>query len=63
MVEGFKRTEYNFRIVRDYTSRTIRRLLLLMNIRQRCQTVFRAGYKVGEQSFRSLAAATQLSRM
>jgi hypothetical protein len=49
MVEGFKRTEYNFRIVRDYTSRTILRLLLLMNIRQRCQTVFRAGYKVGEQ--------------
>ncbi len=33
-----------------------------MNIRQRCQTVFRAGYKVGEQSFRSLAAATQLSK-
>jgi hypothetical protein len=35
---------------------------LLMNIRQRCQTIFQAGYKVGKQSFRSLAAATQLSK-
>jgi hypothetical protein len=33
-----------------------------MNIRQRCQTIFQAGYKVGKQSFRSLAAATQLSK-
>lgn len=33
-----------------------------MNIRQRCQTIFQAGYKAGEQSFRSLAAATQLSK-
>lgn len=33
-----------------------------MNLRQRCQAVFQAGYKVGEQSFRSLAAATKLSK-
>ncbi len=37
-------------------------LPLLMNLRQRCQAVFQAGYKVGEQSFRSLAAATKLSK-
>jgi hypothetical protein len=37
-------------------------LLLSMNLRQRCQVVFQAGYKVGEQSFRSLAAATKLSK-
>jgi hypothetical protein len=33
-----------------------------MNLRQRCQAVFQLGYKVGEQSFRSLAAATKLSK-
>jgi hypothetical protein len=33
-----------------------------MNLRQRCQAVFQAGYKVGQQTFRSLAAATKLSK-
>ncbi len=33
-----------------------------MNLRQRCQAVFQAGSKFGEQTFRSLAAATKLSK-
>jgi hypothetical protein len=33
-----------------------------MNLRQRCQAVYQAGYKVGQQTFRSLAAATNLSK-
>jgi hypothetical protein len=33
-----------------------------MNLHQRCQAVFKAGYDFGTTSFRALAAATQLSK-
>jgi hypothetical protein len=33
-----------------------------MNLQQRCQAVFKAGYNFGTTSFRSLAAATKLSK-
>ena len=33
-----------------------------MNLQQRCQAVFKAGYNFGTTSFRALAAATQLSK-
>lgn len=33
-----------------------------MNLPQRCQAVFEAGYKLGTTSFRALAAATKLSK-
>jgi hypothetical protein len=32
-----------------------------MNLQQRCQAVFKAGYNFGTTSFRALAAATKLS--
>lgn len=33
-----------------------------MNLRQRCQAVFEAGYEFGQQSFRTIAARTRLSK-
>jgi hypothetical protein len=33
-----------------------------MNLRERCQTVFQAGYKLGQNSFRTLAQKTDLSK-
>ncbi len=33
-----------------------------MNLRQRCQTVFKAGYEFGQTSFRHLAQKTKLSK-
>jgi hypothetical protein len=33
-----------------------------MNLRQRCQTVFKAGYEFGQTSFRHLARKTKLSK-
>jgi hypothetical protein len=33
-----------------------------MNLRERCQTVFQAGYKLGQNSFRTLALKTNLSK-
>ncbi len=33
-----------------------------MNLRERCQTVFQAGYQLGQNSFRNLAQKTNLSK-
>jgi hypothetical protein len=33
-----------------------------MNLRERCQTVFKAGYQLSKNSFRSLARKTNLSK-
>ena len=33
-----------------------------MNLRERCQEIFKAGYQFGETSFRRLAKTTKLSK-
>ena len=33
-----------------------------MNLRERCQIVFQAGYELGQNSFRTLAQKTNLSK-